>query len=127
MKKEYKMFFKHIFQIFTFNNQFFSFSNQNLANNKKRVYKEYFGKYSAEICDEYVLEQKFYKNNLYKRIINKWTSQYHVSLNRYLRGFYIPSPEELKDFDRYHRILSLLINESSGLNENTLLFREKRM
>lgn len=86
-------------------------------------YTLYPGRDARKICDKYVLDQKLYLHQNSKDIIDQWSSRYFQGLNEYIRGFIKPSFSKIKEYEKFRRELSSLIESTKGLYMDTILFR----
>ena len=99
------------------------FVNDGHEENEFRIYSN--GE-AFEVCDYYVLKQKIYLSKTNKVIINKWSSRYYLMLNKYIRGLISSSSYKCREYERFRKDLSDLINSTTGLKEDTLLFRGEK-
>ncbi|MCR5026169.1 MAG: ADP-ribosyltransferase [Methanobrevibacter sp.] len=122
---------KSIFPKINFNKTSLNLSFISKEYNKNFVryvdaYAEYINQYFEEVCENYVLIQRFYLNPQHKKVIELWSSKFFKKFNEYLRGEYIPSNKKIKRYERIKNILSELIESTDGLMEPTLLFRGEK-
>ena len=92
----------------------------------EKEYKVYSGRKAKKICDRYVLDQMLFLDEKAKRIIGQWSSRYYQGLNEYIRGLIRPSHNKIKEYENFRKELSQLIESTSGLEENTVLFRGEK-
>lgn len=86
-------------------------------------YTLYSGRDAGKICDKYVLDQKLYLCKNSKDIIDQWSSRYFQRLNEYIRGLISPSFTKIREYEKFRRELSSLIESTRGLYVDTILFR----
>ena len=108
------------------NNPIITLSTILLSSSKLTQYKQYKNKRATKVCDSYVEEQRLYENEKSKSIIDKWSGNYFKSLNKYIRGSITVSKKQQEVYDKFKLELSFLINSTSGLREDTILFRGEK-
>ena len=52
--------------------------------------------------------------------------RYYLKLNKYIRGLISPSPHKCREYEKFRKDLSELINSTMGLKEDTILFRGEK-
>ena len=98
-----------------------SFNGHNIL--KQHKFIEYDDENAKTICRYYVKKQKFYLNEKYKKIINKWSLKYYRSLNMYLRSSITVPKKKEEEFKDFSEKLSKLIESSKGLEDDVILYR----
>ena len=91
-----------------------------------KEYNLYSRKKAVDICNQYVFKQKLFSNEKSKNIVDKWSSRYFQKLNEYIRGLINPPLEKIREYEEFRKDLSAIIESTSELEENTILFRGEK-